>query len=288
MLKFKFKDRELSIGKRTYIMGILNLTCDSFYDGGRYTDPKLALNHALSMLEQGADIIDIGGESSRPGAEPVAQDVELKRVIPVIKKLSKETDVVISIDTTKSKVAQKAMESGACIINDISALRFDKNMVNVAREYDAGLVLMHTRGKPKDMQTNITYDSYDNAASEIMRFLEQRANFAIERGIEKEKIAIDPGIGFGKVLKHNLEIINNIPAFKCLRYPLLLGTSRKSFIGAVLNADADDRLCGTIAINAICAAKGADILRVHDVKEHVDAVRMVDALRECSGNLSVI
>jgi len=270
---------EVKSHNKTKIMGILNVTPDSFYDGNKYTDVKTAVRHAVEMSKY-ADIIDIGGESSRPGSEPVPADVELKRVIPVIKEISKEINTEstkISIDTTKAIVAEEAINAGASIINDISALRFDKKMKEVAAKYNVNVVLMHMKGMPKTMQIN---PHYDNVIDEILSFLKERINFAVASGIKKDKIIIDPGIGFGKRVEDNINIIKNLDKFKILNCPILIGTSRKSFIGLLSgNIPPEERLEGTIASVVISVINGADIVRVHDVKEIWKAIRITEAIK---------
>lgn len=242
---------------RTSIMGILNVTPDSFYDGGRYLSVEDAVRHAEELVQEGADIIDIGGESTRPGSEPVSLEDELRRVIPVIKKLVSRIKIPISIDTQKAQVARQALEIGAHIINDISALRADPEMVNVAKKYDVPVVLVHMKGTPKDMQEN---PCYDDVISEIKEFFRER----IQRsGIRKENIILDPGIGFGKRLEDNLEIIKRLGEFKELGFPILIGPSRKSFIGG----KSSERIWGTAGAVAVGVLNGADIIRVHDVSE---------------------
>jgi dihydropteroate synthase len=263
------------LGHRTLIMGILNVTPDSFSDGGLFVDEKSALEQAYKMIEDGADIIDVGGESTRPGSDSIPIEIELERVLPVIDKLSKTTETCISIDTYKSVVAKKALEMGACIVNDISALS-DPNMASVVAETGSPIVLMHKKGIPKDMQVAPHYDSL---ISEISEFLQEKIQVAVESGISPEQIIIDPGIGFGKTVAHNLEILRNLREFKALGKPILVGTSRKSFIGKILNVnDATDRVDGTSATVAIAIANGADLVRVHDVKEIVRVARMADAI----------
>ena len=263
--------------KKTKVMGILNVTPDSFYDGGRYSRTKLAINQGLKLAEEGADIIDIGGESSRPGSEPVPLEEELERIIPVIKSLKKQIKVPISIDTYKSKVAESALKAGASIINDISALRMDKRMVSIAREYDVPVVLMHMQGNPRTMQK---HPFYKDVIREIYEFLARRIKFAEENGIKPDKIIIDPGIGFGKTTEHNLLIIKYLKRFKPLGKPILIGPSRKSFIGNILNLPATKRLEGTLAAISICLLNGAEILRVHDVRQVKRAVEIVEAIKE--------
>ena len=245
-------------------MGILNVTPDSFSDGGLYFDTQKAINHALSMIEDGADIIDIGGESTRPFSDPVSVDDELLRVIPVVKELRKRTDTVISIDTTKSTVAKEACLVGADIINDISGMLFDAEMIDVAKDIGCPVVLMHIKGNPKTMQENPTYD---NVVSEIKCHLLDRIDYVIENGIDRKNIILDPGIGFGKTVENNFEILNRLDELTSIGYPFLIGASNKSFIGKTLNIDENDRLQGTIVANTIALQKGCKIFRVHNVKE---------------------
>ena len=244
------------------IMGILNVTPDSFSDGGQFLKVENAFTHSVKMIEEGADIIDIGGESTKPFADPVSTDEELSRVIPVIEKIRSEYDILISIDTTKSKVAEEAITAGANIINDVSAMEIDENMLQVAKNYNSPIVMMHMKGIPKNMQNNPTYD---HLITEIKDYLSSRVKYAINAGIDKKNIIIDPGIGFGKSVEHNFEIINNLDSFVDLGFPVLLGASRKSFIGLTLDVEEKDRLEGSIAANVIGLQKGAKIFRVHDV-----------------------
>ncbi len=246
------------------IMGILNVTPDSFSDGGEFLEKSRAIERAVEMEDNGADIIDIGGESTRPGADQVPLEEELGRTVPVIEGIRKETDVPISIDTYKSEVAEKALEAGADIINDISALRFDPDLGRLAAERGAPLVLMHMQGTPKTMQEDPTYD---DPVGDIRDFLGARVEKAKALGVEDEQLVLDPGIGFGKRLEDNYEILKRLEEFKQLGYPLLLGTSRKSFLGATLDLPTEERLEGTIASNVVGVIRGADILRVHDVME---------------------
>ena len=250
--------------KKSLVMGILNVTPDSFSDGGLYFDTQKAINHALSMIEDGADIIDIGGESTRPFSDPVSLEDELSRVIPVIEELRKKTDTVISIDTTKSAVAKEACLVGADIINDISGMLFDAEMIDVAKDIGCPVVLMHIKGNPKTMQENPTYD---NVISEIKCHLLDRVDYIIENGIDRKNIILDPGIGFGKTVENNFEILNRLDELTSIGYPFLIGTSNKSFIGKTLNIDENDRLQGTIVANTIALQKGCKIFRVHNVKE---------------------
>ena len=244
------------------IMGILNVTPDSFSDGGQFLKVENAFTHSVKMIEEGADIIDIGGESTKPFADPVSTDEELSRVIPVIEKIRSEYDILISIDTTKSKVAEEAITAGANIINDVSAMEIDENMLQVAKNYNSPIIMMHMKGIPKNMQNNPTYD---HLITEIKDYLSSRVKCAINAGIDKKNIIIDPGIGFGKSVEHNFEIINNLDSFVDLGFPVLLGASRKSFIGLTLDVEEKDRLEGSIAANVIGLQKGAKIFRVHDV-----------------------
>ncbi len=274
-LGLNFGKRILDLSSRTYLMGVLNVTPDSFSDGGRFSDPKKAITQALLMAEQGADIIDVGGESSRPGADPVSAEEELARVLPVIQELVKEIDLPLSIDTCKSQVARGALEAGAAMINDISALRFDPQMRRVAKDYDVPVVLMHIKGTPKNMQEN---PLYGNVIKEISDYLAQSLEMAREVGIDEDKLVVDPGIGFGKKAEHNLEIVKNLKALAHLGKPILIGLSRKSFIGKVLDLPLEERLEGSLAALAVAIVNGANILRVHDVKESKRVARMVDSI----------
>ena len=254
----------LSEDKQSLIMGILNVTPDSFSDGGQFLNKNSAIGHALKMIEEGANIIDIGGESTKPFSSPVSLDEELSRVLPVIEDLRKETDVCISIDTTKSEVANQALEMGASIINDVSAMEFDKKMIDIALKFDCPIVLMHMKGIPKNMQENPHYSSL---ISEIITYLNARIDFVLSKGIDRKKIIIDPGIGFGKSVENNFEIINNLNQFVDLGYPVMLGASRKSFIGITLDVPEDKRVEGSLAANIIGFQKGVSVFRVHDVDQ---------------------
>lgn len=245
-------------------MGILNVTPDSFSDGGRFLSPDAAVERALAMEKEGADIIDVGGESSRPGAEPVPVEEELRRVLPVLERLRGKLRIPISIDTTKAEVAEAALRAGASIVNDISALRFDPAMAPLVAKFGAGLVLMHMLGTPKTMQQA---PHYEDVVTEVRDFLAERAQYAQSQGIPREAIAVDPGIGFGKTVEHNLELLRRLPELVELGFPVLVGPSRKSFIGAILGLGVEERLEGTLAACAVAVVRGADILRVHDVKE---------------------
>ncbi|MCP4130452.1 MAG: dihydropteroate synthase [bacterium] len=264
--------------KKITIMGILNVTPDSFYDGGRYTDTEKAIERAYRMTEEGADIIDIGGESTRPGSESVSENEEIDRVCPVIEAIAKDIGVPLSVDTNKSGVAGAALRAGASIVNDISGLSFDTAMAGVVAEYKSGIVLMHIQGRPETMQNN---PQYHNILDEIYTFLENAANRAVEHGIDRNKIIIDPGIGFGKTLEDNYKIINNLERFKKMGVPLLIGLSRKSLIGKLYDEEVD-RLPATIALNTVSVIRGADILRVHDVREHRLALDSLEMLQKVS------
>jgi len=262
---------------RVLVMGTLNLTPDSFYDGGRYPTTTTAIEQALQMAEEGADIIDIGAESSRPGARPVSAAEELERVIPLIEGIHHRTDLLLSVDTTKAVVATEAVEAGASIVNDISALRFDPKMAGVVADRGVFIVLMHMKGTPETMQRG---PSYNDPVEEIKAFFTERIEMATSSGISADKIIIDPGIGFGKRLSDNLAIIGGLSRFSALDAPILVGLSRKSFLGDILNLPAEERLEGTIAANAIAILNGADIIRVHDVKEGRRAADVARALRD--------
>jgi len=276
-MKLTFKSFQFDFSKKTYIMGILNITPDSFSDGGRYFNGNDAVTQALRLEEEGADIIDIGGESTRPGALKVSAREEIKRVIPVIEKLAKRVKVPISVDTYKSEVADASIKAGASIINDISGLRFDPAMAEVAAEHEVPVVIMHIKGTPRNMQKNPLYKSL---ISEIIDYLREGIIKAKKAGVAEDRIIIDPGIGFGKSLEHNLEIIRRLSEFEGLEKPILLGHSRKSFIGKVLDGvTAGDRVDGTAAVTAIGIINGANIVRVHDVREMVNVARIADAIK---------
>ena len=266
---------EMNFGERTYVMGVLNVTPDSFSDGGKFLNEDATVSRGIKMVENGADIIDIGGESTRPGAKPVGAEEELKRVVPVVEKLAAKIDKPISVDTYKSEVARRALDAGAALVNDISALRMDDDMAPLLAERDAPVILMHMRGTPQNMQENPTYKS---VMGEIISFLRERLQLARSKGIKMENILVDPGIGFGKTVQHNLEILRKLVELKSLGCPVVVGTSRKSFIGHTLDLPVEERLEGTAATVALSAANGANIVRVHDVKEMVRVVRMTDAI----------
>ncbi len=258
-------------------MGILNVTPDSFSDSGLHFDRSRAIDHALRMIDDGADIIDIGGESTRPGSDPVPLEEELRRTVPVIEALSAKINIPVSIDTYKSEVASRALDAGASMVNDISGLRFDPDMPKVISGYNVPVVIMHIKGKPKSMQDNPVYEAL---IPEIMDYFRISIRLAIKFGIREDMIILDPGIGFGKTFDHNLEIINNLQEFTYLEKPILLGPSRKAFIGRILDeAPAGERLEGTAAAVAISIMKGANIIRVHDVKEMAKVAKVADAIK---------
>ena len=267
--------RKLLCTGKPLVMGVLNVTPDSFSDGGKFLDFKSALQRARQMIEEGADIIDVGGESTRPWSQRVPADEELRRVIPVIEGIRAESDVVISIDTYKAEVAKKAHEAGADMINDISALAFDPGMAETAAALGMYVVMMHMKGTPENMQAD---PHYEDVVEEVRRWLEVRMAFAVDRGIKEDDIILDPGIGFGKRLEDNLRIIKGLRAFKDLGRPILVGTSRKTFIGKVTDSPVDDRMEGTLASIAISLWNGADIVRVHDVGEARKVAMLVDAV----------
>jgi len=273
--KLKLGGNSLNLSSRTHLMGVLNVTPDSFSDGGRFFKPERAIKQALLMAEEGADIIDVGGESTRPGADEVSAEEESRRVLPVIDELAKKVDLPVSIDTYKSEVARRALDAGAAMINDISALRFDPRMGKVAKDYDVPVVLMHIKGTPKNMQKN---PSYANVIEEISDYLKESVEMAKEAGIDEDKIIIDPGIGFGKRVKDNLEIVKNLRELASLGKPILIGLSRKSFIGKILDLSLEDRLEGSLAALVVAITNGANILRVHDVKHSRRAARIADAI----------
>lgn len=275
-MTWRIGSRTLDLTHRGLIMGIVNVTPDSFSDGGRFADPGRAVEHALAMVADGADILDIGGESTRPGAEPVGEAEELRRVLPVIRALRSQSQVLISIDTMKASVARAALDAGADIINDVTGLRGDAAMVRLAAERDCGLVAMHMIGDPQTMQTA---PHYDDVVAEVRSYLNERLRRLTASGIAPERIALDPGFGFGKTLEHNLSLLRHLPQLAIGDRPLLIGVSRKSMIGKVLHStDMADRHWPTIALTAYAREHGARILRVHDVKPNAQALRMIEAI----------
>jgi dihydropteroate synthase len=275
---FRVKGSVLHLDARVHIMGILNVTPDSFSDGGLYLNPKAAVARAHAMVEQGADLIDIGAESSRPGSDPIDESDELTRLIPVVREVCRRISIPVSVDTTKARVAQEALDAGAAIINDISALRFDRRMGEVVACYEAALVLMHMQGTPKDMQR---VPQYANVVEEVRVFFQERMKAAVDAGISPDRILLDPGIGFGKNLNHNLTLIAQLKTLTTLDRPILVGLSRKGFIGRVLDRPVDERLMGTAAAIAVAVINGARVIRVHDVNHMRDVVTMVEAIMSC-------
>lgn len=260
-IQYNFNNKILNF-KNPKIMGIVNVTPDSFSDGGKYFSIDDAVNHAFKLIDEGADIIDIGGESTRPGSDPVSLEEELRRTIPVIKNIHQQRkDIIISIDTTKSEVSKQALDSGAQIINDISGLTFDEKMIDVAKEYNSGIVIMHIKGNPKTMQEN---PEYNDVVKEVYDFLLVQSIKAKQNDIDK--IIVDPGIGFGKRIEDNFTLIKNLDYFQSLGYPVMIGLSKKSFIGKTLNLESDQREIGTIILETISILKSARIIRTHNVK----------------------
>ncbi|TWT59901.1 dihydropteroate synthase [Rubinisphaera italica] len=274
---WKFGKREYQLGKHPLIMGIVNVTPDSFSDGGQFLQTQSAVEHALQLVEEGADFLDIGGESTRPGAEPVSTEDEISRVLPVVEALSGKTAIPISIDTTKAEVAQACLSAGAEIINDISGLTFDEQMPEVCREADAGIVCMHIKGTPQTMQEN---PHYENCVQEIDEWLQARLKMLNEQGIDSTRLVLDPGIGFGKTAEHNLEILSSIKQLRKSGRPVLIGHSRKRFLKKVLNREMEERLAGTIGVAIALAEQQTDIIRVHDVAAIQDALLAWKTVRE--------
>ncbi len=265
----------LHLSRRVHVMGILNVTPDSFSDGGRFLRLDDAVRRAEEMVAEGADLIDVGGESSRPGSDPVPLDEELDRVIPVVEALAKRIPAPISVDTYKAEVARRALDAGAALVNDISAMRFDPRMKELIAERGVPVILMHMLGTPRDMQIS---PSYEDVIGEISAFLRDRIAEAVSAGIARTQIVVDPGIGFGKRVADNLEIVRRLDAFHALGCPILLGPSRKSFIGKALDLPSEERLEGTAAVVALSVLRGAHLIRVHDVRQMVRVVRMVEAI----------
>jgi dihydropteroate synthase len=268
--------RPLDLSRRGAIMGVLNVTPDSFSDGGSFVDPDLACAQALKLVAEGADIIDVGGESTRPGAEPVPADVELARVIPIIERLHAQSDVLISIDTWKSSVAAAAIEAGADIVNDVTGLTGDAAMTALVRDFGAGVVLMHMRGTPQTMQLD---PHYHDVVAEVREFLRHQFDAAVASGIEPARMALDPGIGFGKTAEHNHQLLRHCDAFALEGRPVLIGVSRKSFLGrAIGSREPADRFWPGVALTSFCRERGARIFRVHEPKPHREALRMTEAI----------
>ncbi len=278
MLEWHLPDRVLALEGRALVMGIVNVTPDSFSDGGRFSATEAAVAHALELVRQGADLLDVGGESSRPGAEPVPADEELRRVLPVVRELSSRTNVPISVDTTKAAVADACLAAGAHVVNDITALRGDLALVGVVAERRAAVVLMHMRGTPQTMQID---PRYDDVTGEVCRFLRERLDFAAAAGIAPERVILDPGIGFGKTTDHNLTLLARLGELRALGRPVLLGVSRKGFIGKLLGSGVDERMAGSLAVACRAVALGAaQVIRTHDVRETRDALALLAAIAD--------
>ncbi len=276
-LILRFPRKEYDLSRRTLIMGALNVTPDSFSDGGRFLDPPKAIEQGIRLATAGADILDIGGESTRPGAKVLEKEEEIRRVVPVIQRLRQEIEIPISIDTRKSTVARAALDAGAEMVNDITALRFDPQMAGLVRERGVPVVLMHMQGRPENMQVNPTYV---DLIGEILEFFRERIAWAESGGIPADRIVIDPGLGFGKSLEaqHNLMLLKNLRAFRDLNKPLLVGASRKAFIGKILDLPPLEREEGTMAAVAVAMVNGAHIVRVHEVERMRRIVKVVDAI----------
>ncbi len=273
-LTFRFGSVVYDLASRTHIMGVLNVTPDSFSDGGKFFEAERAIERAMQMVEEGADFIDVGGESTRPGSEPVPPEEELRRTVPVVAELAKRVRVPISIDTYKSEVASAALDAGATMVNDISAGRFDPALLSLVAREKATIVLMHMKGRPKTMQSN---PSYGDVTKEVRNFLKDRAEACRNEGIDQ--IVVDPGIGFGKQLHHNLTLLRELNVLHDLGYPVLVGPSRKSFIGMILDLPVEERLEGTAAAVAASILHGAHIVRVHDVRAMKRVAKVTDAIR---------
>jgi len=277
-MKLEWDKFSLDLSRKTHIMGILNITPDSFSDGGLHFNKSGAIDHALRMVDEGADILDIGGESTRPGSEPVPLLEEIRRTLPVIEALSSRISIPLSIDTCKAAVAERALGAGASLVNDISGLRFDPDMPRVIAQFKVPVAIMHLKGTPKNMQDNPEYTAL---IPEIMDYFRAGIQFAVNSGIAEDMIILDPGIGFGKTIEHNLEIINNLDQFSVLKRPLLIGPSRKAFLGKILGGlPPQERLEGTAASVAISIIKGAHLVRVHDVKEMTRVAKVADAIKQ--------
>ena len=273
-MEFQLKGQRLGFD-RPLLMGIVNVTPDSFFDGGRFCDPQRAVAHALRLVEEGADLLDIGAESTRPGALPVDEQEERRRLVPVVAAVAKAVSVPISVDTSKAEVARAAIDAGAVMVNDVTALRGDRAMVDVVAQAGAGLALMHMQGTPDTMQHA---PRYDDVVGEVAHFLAERVRFAIDHGVAKDRIVVDPGIGFGKTLGHNLDLLANLRVFTELGYPLLVGPSRKGFIGQLTDQSVETRGWGTAGVVALAVERGANILRVHDVGPMKDVAKVAVAI----------
>jgi len=273
--RFRAREKTFELGRRTWLVGVVNVTPDSFFDGGLYFEPARAIERALALAAEGADIIDIGGESSRPGSSPISAKEEKRRILPVVEVLKQKNGILVSIDTTKAEVAEAALAAGADIINDISAGRFDPRMLPLAAESGAALILMHMKGTPRTMQVA---PHYDDLLGEVKAFLRERLEAAESCGVPRENLLLDPGIGFGKKLEHNLALLNNLGALADLERPLVVGISRKSFIGKILKLEAPERLEGTIAAAVVSLLRGASLLRVHDLQAVKRAIAVAEAI----------
>ena len=271
------RSRRFELGRRTLVMGILNVTPDSFSDGGRFLDPSRALEQARRMIDEGADLLDVGGESTRSGAAPVPEDEEIRRVLPVIEAIRSGSGIPISVDTAKAAVADRALEAGADIVNDVTALTADPAMPAVAARYGAGVILMHRQGTPRTMQAD---PRYADVVREVRDYLAGRIAGLAAEGLAPDSLAVDPGIGFGKTLEHNVALLHNLDALAGLGRPVVVGLSRKSFLGRITGRETDDRLAGGLGAAAWAIARGAHIIRTHDAKETCDMVRVVDMLRQ--------
>jgi len=269
----------LSLAERVHVMGILNVTPDSFSDGGRYVDADAACAHAMAMIEQGADLLDIGAESSKPGAVAIDEEEERRRLLPIVRELCRRTTIPLSIDTTKAAIAEEALDAGAALINDISALRFDPRMASVVARSGAGVILMHMQGTPATMQRTA---SYTYVVEDVRAFLAARLEVAQQAGIPRDRILLDPGIGFGKNCEHNVTLLNHLDAFQTLGRPIVVGVSRKAFLGKILGRTIDERLMGTAGAVAVAIMKGARVIRVHDVAPIRDVVKIVEAIMSSS------
>ena len=275
---WKLASQTLDLSERAMIMGVINVTPDSFSDGGRFFDPARAIEHGTRMLEDGAQIIDVGGESTRPGSDGVAAEEEISRVVPVIAKLREAGAKLISIDTSKATVARAAREAGAEIVNDVTGGRGDEAMMPLIAKSDAGFIIMHMQGTPRTMQDA---PHYDDVVAEVRDFFRQQYSRAIESGVDPMAIAFDPGIGFGKTLQHNVKLVQNLSELRIENRPLVIGVSRKSFLAKVVGSgELDDRLAPTVALTALLRERGANVLRVHDVRPNVAALRITEALRD--------
>ncbi|MBA4191708.1 MAG: dihydropteroate synthase [Planctomycetaceae bacterium] len=274
-LRWHLRDRVIEFGPRPLVMGIVNVTPDSFSDGGHFTETTNAVAHGLKLIAAGADILDVGGESTRPGAEPVPLEEELRRVVPVVAELARRTAATISVDTMKPEVAQRCLEAGAAIINDVAGFR-DPELVRVAAEHRAGVIVMHMQGTPQTMQVN---PQYGDVVREVVEFFEERLRGLAKSGIPLEAVCLDPGIGFGKTLEHNLELLANLGEFARFGRPLCLGVSRKGFIGKLCGREKNERMAGSLAVSSFAAAKNeAHLLRVHDVAATRDAAVLLEAI----------